>query len=453
MFDAGSLRWAEVEPSTHPFDPALARTCAASVIDDALAAFAARGGRPETATKDDEHALTGDERDALERACERALVGAYGAWVCGWCWAANEPGGGGLVHGWCCARDSVLPVLGRRGDHGPYVLEDGGKTVDRVVAAVAEWRVALEELARMYRSLPLLPGHEAQGAETAAARLLDHVAERTGANDAWRHTLATVLRWFAESKGRDTTSAARIASAAVSDRFGSWCAPDEVSAAAMVADFARGMLERPVAPLARDGTAQWQARRASYGAVRDTITAAEQAPVSGDGHLRFIQGLERARDPLRADRMAAALACARAWAASTRPLTFAELQRWQKEVLGVPSAPFRSSDAFAKEGGERYPVLGAREAFERCLAEADEPDLPPVARAARAYLDVCFFHPFVDGNGRAARLVLDAVLSRAELGLHAIDPLILARAADSEALDRFAYLVAWASGPRLASPL
>ena len=452
LLDAGTLHWADVDPSAHPFDSALARTLAANIVDDALVAYASRGGRTVTPSDDDDAALTDEERDAIERAIERALVGGYGAWVCGWCWSANEPGGGGMVRGWCCARDSVLPRLEWEGPGSPFVLDDPAKTVDRVVAAVTEWRGILEELAGMYDALPLLAGSEARDAETAAAPLLEYVVDRTDANDAWRHTLATVLRWFVESKGRDPASAARIADAAVSDRFGSWIAPDEESAAAMGADFARAMVAAPRAGNARDGTALWLSRRddlRSYATFLDTIAATRQAPVRGDGHLRFIEGLERARDPVRADRMAAALASARAWAASARPLTFAEVARWQAQVLGAHEAAFRTGDAFAKEGAERYPLLGAREGFDRCLAEADEPDLSPVARAARAYLDVCFFHPFVDGNGRAARLVLDAVLSRAGLGLHGIDPLILARAADAEGLHRFAYLVGCLSGTRL----
>ena len=51
--------------------------------------------------------------------------------------------------------------------------------------------------------------------------------------------------------------------------------------------------------------------------------------------------------------------------------------------------------------------------------------------AARVYLDVCYFHPFVDGNARAARLALDHVITRAGLAQHAVEPLfVVARAAD-----------------------
>ncbi|MFO0714120.1 MAG: Fic family protein [Sandaracinus sp.] len=57
----------------------------------------------------------------------------------------------------------------------------------------------------------------------------------------------------------------------------------------------------------------------------------------------------------------------------------------------------------------------------------------PLVRAARVYLDVCFFHPFEDGNARAARLALDHVLTCAGLALHAAGPVFApARGADDE---------------------
>ena len=52
-------------------------------------------------------------------------------------------------------------------------------------------------------------------------------------------------------------------------------------------------------------------------------------------------------------------------------------------------------------------------------------------RAARAYLDVCFFHPVDDGNARAARLALDHILTSAGCALHAAEPVfVVSRGAD-----------------------
>ncbi|WP_189912906.1 Fic family protein, partial [Streptomyces albogriseolus] len=42
------------------------------------------------------------------------------------------------------------------------------------------------------------------------------------------------------------------------------------------------------------------------------------------------------------------------------------------------------------------------------------------ARAARAYLDICFFHPFDDGNARSAFLALVFVLAREGVALEAV---------------------------------
>ncbi|MFG2732892.1 Fic family protein [Streptomyces canus] len=69
---------------------------------------------------------------------------------------------------------------------------------------------------------------------------------------------------------------------------------------------------------------------------------------------------------------------------------------------------------------------------------------PPDLRAARAYLDVCFFHPFDDGNARSAFLTLLFVLAREGVALNGVgllrritfqagnpqDPLTLARYID-----------------------
>ena len=51
-----------------------------------------------------------------------------------------------------------------------------------------------------------------------------------------------------------------------------------------------------------------------------------------------------------------------------------------------------------------------REAFERILALID-----PVARALMTLFVVSAVHPFVDGNGRTARLAMNCVLSAAGL--------------------------------------
>ena len=65
------------------------------------------------------------------------------------------------------------------------------------------------------------------------------------------------------------------------------------------------------------------------------------------------------------------------------------------------------------------------------------------------YLDVCFFHPFADGNARAARLALDHVLTSAGLGLHTAEPVfLLPRRADDPGVGwSFAHLLDLLAGP------
>ncbi|MEU5223305.1 Fic family protein [Streptomyces toyocaensis] len=114
------------------------------------------------------------------------------------------------------------------------------------------------------------------------------------------------------------------------------------------------------------------------------------------------------------------------------PLTFSLLSGWQRQVLGTPGPPpFRTGDAHAKAGRERCALTPHTPAvFARCPAEADGPGVPLPARAARACLDVAFFHPFDDGNARAALLALAFVLARESVTLHKVGPLRTVRYAD-----------------------
>ncbi|MFD6327107.1 Fic family protein, partial [Streptomyces sp. NPDC058442] len=112
-------------------------------------------------------------------------------------------------------------------------------------------------------------------------------------------------------------------------------------------------------------------------------------------------------------------------------LTFALMANWQRTVLHRDAVAFRAMPAFAKGGRERYglaPDTHAR--FEHCLAESTRPDLPLPSRAARTYLDVLFFHPFEDGNARAAMLALAFVLAREGVSLDQAHPLQATRWAD-----------------------
>ncbi|MFF5707446.1 Fic family protein [Streptomyces sp. NPDC012794] len=150
-----------------------------------------------------------------------------------------------------------------------------------------------------------------------------------------------------------------------------------------------------------------------------------------DGFRSWCEGPARRRDPMRAERLLAAYALAREDAVRRAPLDFALLAGWQRAVLAAPRAAFRVSDAYAKAGRERYGLTARTRAdFDSCLHETTDPDVPLAGRAARAYLDVAFFHPFSDGNARAALLTLVHVLAREEIVLPEVGPLQTARYAD-----------------------
>ncbi|WP_282701080.1 Fic family protein [Streptomyces sp. CC219B] len=161
--------------------------------------------------------------------------------------------------------------------------------------------------------------------------------------------------------------------------------------------------------------------------------ARDMAPVV-DGFVAWCEGPVRRRDPERAGRLRDAYALVRVDAAARRPLTFTTLARWQGMVLGTGAVPFRTGDAYAKGGRERYGLTAETASdFARCLESSAEPGIPLASRAARTYLDVAFFHPFADGNARSALLALTFVLAREGVVLDEVGPLQTTRYADDPA--------------------
>ena len=153
-----------------------------------------------------------------------------------------------------------------------------------------------------------------------------------------------------------------------------------------------------------------------------------------DGLTAWFEGQVRRRCPQRADRLLEANVLARTDAAHRRPLTAALLTGWQQLILGRSDITFRDGDAFAKDGRERYGLTPSTwQDFAQCLQQSADPALPVASRAARAYLDVAFFHPFPDGNARSALLVLAYVLDLDGVRLDQVAPLPIARYADDPA--------------------
>lgn len=156
----------------------------------------------------------------------------------------------------------------------------------------------------------------------------------------------------------------------------------------------------------------------------DSTGNAAVTPVR-DGMADEIRTFDAILDPARAQNLLTALNVMRADAARGARLDFALIQRWQQHVLAAPALPpLRSLPAFAKGGRERYGITpDTRARLDACLAGSAKDTIRPLpltARAARAFLDVCFFHPFDDGNARSALLTLLFVLAREDLALDSV---------------------------------
>ncbi|MGC4790600.1 hypothetical protein ACLQ22_22570 [Micromonospora sp. DT178] len=158
------------------------------------------------------------------------------------------------------------------------------------------------------------------------------------------------------------------------------------------------------------------------------VAPSPQAPVSAlrDGFLCFAHATA-GRGPQRLSRLLTAYADVRREVAAGADLTPALLARWNRVIRGVPVAVFRRTPAYARNGRERYGLHADTEhRFASCLAEAADQRTPVTARAARAYLDVAFFHPYDDGNARLAGLVLQFVLLRESVELDEVAPILTA---------------------------
>ncbi|MFJ2081259.1 hypothetical protein ACIOBK_01815 [Micromonospora chokoriensis] len=189
--------------------------------------------------------------------------------------------------------------------------------------------------------------------------------------------------------------------------------------------------------------AEWQWLRDTVG-WRDVVPNL-MAPVSAirDGFVGFACG-SAGRDPQRLSRLLIAYDDVRLEAAAGTDLTSGLLARWNRIIRGVPIAAFRRAPAYAKNGRERYGLHADTEhRFASCLAETADRETPVTARAARAYLDVAFFHPYDDGNARLAGLVLQFVLLRESVELDEVAPILttVRRADDAEGAADLARLV------------
>lgn len=435
------LTWDEVDPGRHPFDAASAERVVRS-----LGPAACVPHRPEVDRVGEAmSAWSWDEAKPWTDALSHALVERYGRWTLGWRWSRGEGDlDGGPIGNWCCTRDSITAP---------------DETLDRVVAALCEWRTWLEDLSRWFEAHPLdLADIEDQRPlwEATARTLIRHVVDRTDCDSGWHAHCRLVLTWFLSSRHVAPDLAAELVEKAIGGRFHSWTAPDEVvidEVAEVLAHSVRSDGAAKRASPTIDHLEHWLTLRETvpwHTVATPDVSAPGQAGPSRDGAVEDIRAFDGAIDPARAQGLLAALEQVRADAARATPLDFSLLRGWQLHVVGTAQPPpFRTRPAFAKGGRERYGIgPDTRERLDACLAESrpgpTARPLPVAARAARAYLDVCFFHPFDDGNARAAFLTLVYVLARENISLNDVgllrrisfqadnpdDPLTLVRCID-----------------------
>lgn len=143
-----------------------------------------------------------------------------------------------------------------------------------------------------------------------------------------------------------------------------------------------------------------------------------------DAHIKYVNQFDAQRSIDRAECMRRAIRTARENAFSGAELTIKLLQDWQREVVGISDVSFRRGPAFAKGGLEVYGLDETTEdVFAEKLIQDSRDTVHSLSKAIRVYLDICFVHPFENGNARAARLAFDFYLTRGGFAVSDVRPL------------------------------
>jgi hypothetical protein len=135
----------------------------------------------------------------------------------------------------------------------------------------------------------------------------------------------------------------------------------------------------------------WHAPPASAG---DALNAAS---IRGGGSPGALQVAARCGAP--------AFDAVKRCAASNEALSFGMMQLVQGLMVPMYMTEFRKVAARTSIRPERYACFnGLEDMFIRKVAADARDGCHPLIQAARLYLDITFFHPFHDGNARAAML-------------------------------------------------
>lgn len=409
--DFSNLPWTAIDPTKQSYDPTK------------IAAIARRHTSL-TSMADPNSRATAIHRE-VTRLCEP--------------WLAAYP--------WAWSNLYQLPDPGASPKKPSVACEDA---VARVVASAGAWRTFLEEIKAVSDDLDFNQRLH-RSVECAAARLLPHVVDITGVYDSWHYTLSTALRWCCEAKGVASPALVEIISDTIGGQFTSWTEPSKDEAREGFRVLADRIANAEIG--APDGLEEWVVTRTNaFKSFRPRYPKKAARAPAADAHRDYIQDIDflDASQCQRRDRLLEALEACRRDAQAGSALKFGLLSSWQELVLRESGIKFRSGEAFAKDGREKYGFPRRVEArFEACLADANDATAHVALRAARAYLDVIFFHPFHDGNARAARMALDYVLAREGWGIGIAGPLFqLARApTDAKGANEFARQISMVLAP------
>ncbi|CAJ1365164.1 unnamed protein product [Effrenium voratum] len=402
-------------------------------------------------------ALDGFDEDALRRELQAAWPGDYDGPE-----ATDDEMDGWQNSTFEALQPAVLKCCGEWADYWTFgsaacsygywyvrpPYNDMKPSVELIITDLKRWQKILVDLEDEFAQLrSRCSAYElSEHLETAIAQLLRHcpafatdVPWHVGF-EMWYQPFADLVGWYLSSTGLEETHLKLLETVTNAIRgFQSYSCPPDTALAVV----------RKVAPAYNskfeqvDSTSDWLGSRAA-------MVASTAPPVEGtaneDSHLRFIDSVDAARDSKRAADLRYALDDCRKTALTGVPLDLSHLTRWQSFLLGesrTSDLSFRQHDAYAKQGRERYPFDENTESkFRERLAEANS-DEPLALRACRAYLDVCFFHPFEDCNSRMARLVFDFLLTQAGYALSTSEPIFMfARSArDAEGAKAMVQLV------------
>ncbi|CAK9077712.1 unnamed protein product [Durusdinium trenchii] len=291
-------------------------------------------------------------------------------------------------------------------------------SIDLMINDVKRWRKILLDLEDDFAHLRTRCGglELCEHVEMAIASLLRYCPRfRTQVDwhvgfEMWYQPFAMLVNWYLSSAGFEESQqeVLQLVDNAIHGFRSYQCPPDT---ARQVAKQVASMTKESFQEV--DSTADWLKARECLENL--TTPADTELPRCEDLHLSFIDSVDLQRGgPGRVQCMRYALAQCRADALAQKDLDLGLLKSWQHYILGRHFREhFREHDAYAKQGRERYPIrANSEQDFISVLCQADTTE-PAALRAVRAYLDVCFFHPFDDGNSRLARLVFDFVLTKA----------------------------------------